>query len=217
MKFEGVAPEAIVPILDRVAGWALTERRIPVFLYDLRTQGASKVASGRHAEQGNVLLDWFTVSYKTIVLSIVFLVGVSGAIFLFFYLRSATGVTPEGLALHELTRAERMFSEAESAAHEEQFEHVINQAGRLLESARRSYRARNFTESRTLSQQSQAFSRKILDVTSAESSFTAKIYRFEGDVKIKRVKQFVWENINSNVALKVGDQIKTSSGGSAQI
>jgi glucodextranase-like protein/FecR-like protein len=199
-----------------VAGWVLAEGPIPVFLYILRTGGTGKVASDRH-EAGNVLLDWFTVSYKTIVLSIVFLVGAAGAVLLFFYLRSATGVTPEGLALQELTRAERMFSEAESAAHEEQAEHVINQAGRLLESARRAYRGRSFTESRTLSQQSQAFSRKILDVTSAESSFTAKIYRFEGDVKIKRVKQFVWENVSKNVALKVGDQIKTSSGGSAQI
>src|SRR5436309_16133799 len=43
------------------------------------------------------------------------------------------------------------------------------------------------------------------------------MYRFEGDVDLKRVREFVWESITGNVALKVGDQIKTASSGSAQI
>ncbi|HEU5180766.1 MAG TPA: FecR domain-containing protein [Candidatus Polarisedimenticolia bacterium] len=175
------------------------------------------MTTGRQAAQGNILLDWFTVSYRSIVLALVFLVGAGGAVFLYFYLKAATGDTPEGAALQELTRAERLFSEAESAAHGEQAAPVINQAGRLLESARRTFRDHEFEESRGLSVQSQGFSRKILDSSTAESSFTAKIYRFEGDVKIKRVKQFVWETITGNLALKVGDQIKTSSSGSAQI
>ena len=196
---------------------ACQDRSFQARLSTLRTEGANKVASSRHAAPGNVLLDWFTVSYRSIVLGLVFLVGAAGAVSLYFYLRAATGDTPEGTALHELTRAERLFSEAESTAHGDQFAHVINQAGRLLESARRSYRDRRFAESKANSLQSQSLSRKILDSTTAESSFTAKIYRFEGDVKIKRVKQFVWENITGNAALKVGDQIKTSSNGSAQI
>jgi len=175
------------------------------------------VAPSRQSAQGSILLDWFTVSYRTIVMSVVFLVGAAGAVFLFFYLRAASGDTPEGMALQELTRAERLFSEAESAAHGDQFAAAINQAGRLLESARRSYRGRSFSVSRDTSLQSQAISRKILEANSTENSFTAKIYRFEGDVKLKRVRQFVWESVTGNAALKVGDQIKTASSGSAQI
>jgi glucodextranase-like protein/FecR-like protein len=175
------------------------------------------VAPTRQSAQGNILLDWFTVSYRTIVLSFVFLVGAAGAVFLFYYLRAAAGDTPEGLALQELTRAERLFSEAESAAHGDQFAAAITQAGRLLESARRSYRGRTFTASRELSLQSQSISRKILEVNASDNSFTAKVYRYEGDVKLKRVRQFVWEAVSGSVALRVGDQIKTSSSGSAQI
>ncbi len=175
------------------------------------------MAPSRQSAQGNIILDWFTVSYRTIVLSIVFLVGAAGAVFLFLYLRAVSGDTPEGLALQELTRAERLFSEAESAAHDDQFAPSINQAGRLLESARRSYRGKSFGESRDLSLQSQGISRKILEANSTGNSFTAKVYRFEGDVKLKRVRQFVWESVSGNVALKVGDQLKTSSSGSAQI
>jgi len=175
------------------------------------------VAPTRQSAPGSVLLDWFTVSYRTIVMSVVFLVGAAGAVFLFYYLRAASGDTPEGLALQELTRAERLFSEAESAAHGDKFAQSITQAGRLLESARRSYRGRNLSASREMSLQSQGISRKILEANSSENSFTAKVYRFEGDVKLKRVRQFVWESVTGNVALKVGDQIKTASSGSAQI
>jgi hypothetical protein len=190
---------------------------VPAFLSSRCTEGAKQVPSNRQTASGNVLMDWFTVSYRSIVLAFVFLVGAGGAVGLFLYLRAATGDTPEGLALRELTRAERLFSEAESSAHGDPFKHVIAQSGRLLESARNTYRDRQYVESRALSLQSQGFSKKVLESTSSESSFTAKIYRFEGDVKIKRVKQFVWENISGNAALKVGDQIKTASNGSAQI
>lgn len=90
------------------------------------------MAPTRQSAQGNILLDWFTVSYRTIILSIVFLVGAAGAVFLVYYLRATSGETPDGLALQELTRAERLFSEAESAAHDDHFAPSINQAGRLL-------------------------------------------------------------------------------------
>jgi len=215
--FKGVAPLTIVPIFDRVSGGSRVDEPVPAFLSSRCTEGAKQVPSNRQTASGNVLMDWFTVSYRSIVLAFVFLVGAGGAVGLFLYLRAATGDTPEGLALRELTRAERLFSEAESSAHGDPFKHVIAQSGRLLESARITYRDRQYVESRSLSLQSQGFSKKVLESTSSESSFTAKIYRFEGDVKIKRVKQFVWENISGNVALKVGDQIKTASNGSAQI
>src|SRR5262245_7342395 len=214
--FNAVARVDFLPICDQVAGRVRHRRPVSSFVSRECTIRRAPVTTGRQA-QGNILLDWFTVSYRSIVLGIVFLVGAGGAMFLYFYLKSATGDTPEGGSLRELTRAERLFSEAESAAHGEQYAPVINQAGRLLESARRTFRDRDFEESRALSIQSQGFSRKILDSSTADSSFTAKVYRFEGDVKIKRVKQFVWETITGNLALKVGDQIKTSSSGSAQI
>ena len=175
------------------------------------------MAPSRNPAQGRILLDWFTVSYRTIVISLVFLFGVAGAVLLFFTLKAASGDTPEGMALQELTRAERLFGEAESAAHGEGSSQTIQRAGRLLESGRRFFRERNFAASRDLSLQSQGLSKKILEANSSENSFTAKIYRFEGEVKLKRVRQFVWESVTGNVALKVGDQIKTASSGSAQI
>jgi len=180
-------------------------------------KGLLAVARSRNSAQGNILFDWFTVSYRSIVISLVFSVGAVGAVFFYLYLRANSGDTPEGMALQDLTRAERLFSEAESAAHDENLGQAITSAGRLLESARRFFRDRDFSVSRSHSLQSQTISRKILEASGTENSFTAKIYRFEGDVKLKRVRQFVWEGVTGNAALRVGDQVKTASNGTAQI
>ena len=55
------------------------------------------------------------------------------------------------------------------------------------------------------------------DDGTASDAFAANIFRYEGDVKVKRARQFVWKGVSGNTALSVGDQIKTASHGSAQI
>jgi len=164
-----------------------------------------------------VLLDWATISYRSImrwVVYLVLLVALAGG---FYYLKAARRDSPQETALQEIGRAERMYREAQAASGEDgRLVRVVESSGKLLSSARLSYDRQDFTEARAAAQQSQSFSRKILE-GSNEESFTAKIYRYEGDVKIKRARQFVWDNVGSTTALRVGDQIKTASNGSAQI
>jgi hypothetical protein len=133
----------------------------------------------------------------------------------FYYLRAARRSTPEELALQEIGRAERMYREAQTTA-DTSLKRVVDSARKLLDSAKLSYERQDWVEARAAAQQSQSFSQKILEGASGEA-FTAKIYKYEGDVKIKRARQFVWDNVNSSMALRVGDQIKTASSGSAQI
>ncbi|MGH9750389.1 MAG: hypothetical protein ACRD5D_01245 [Candidatus Polarisedimenticolia bacterium] len=162
-----------------------------------------------------VLLDWATISYRSIMRGIVYVVLVVAVLGGFYYLRAARRATPEELALLDIGRAERMYREAQTTA-DPALKRVVESARKLLDSARLSYERRDWEEARAAAQQSQSFSQKILEGTPGES-FTAKIYKHEGDVKIKRSRQFVWDNISSDTALKVGDQIKTASNGSAQI
>jgi hypothetical protein len=162
-----------------------------------------------------VLLDWATVSYRSIMRGIVYVVLVVAVLGGFYYLRAARRATPEELALQEIGRAERMYREAQTTA-DPALKRVVESARKLLDSARLSYERRDWEEARAAAQQSQSFSQKILEGTPGET-FTAKIYKHEGDVKIKRARQFVWDNISSDTALKVGDQVKTASNGSAQI
>ena len=169
--------------------------------------------------QGNhktpILLDWATISYRSIMRGVVYLVLLLALGGVFFYLRAARRATPEELALQEINRAERMYREAQAGA-DASFARVIESAGKILDSARLSYERKDFAEARAAAQQSQSFSQKILEGSAGES-FTAKIYKYEGDVKIKRSRQFVWDDVSGNTALRVGDQIKTASNGSAQI
>ena len=169
--------------------------------------------------QGNhktpILLDWATISYRSIMRGVVYLVLLLALGGVFFYLRAARRATPEELALQEINRAERMYREAQAGA-DASFARVIESAGKILDSARLSYERKDFAEARAAAQQSQSFSQKILEGSAGES-FTAKIYKYGGDVKIKRSRQFVWDDVSGNTALRVGDQIKTASNGSAQI
>ena len=158
--------------------------------------------------QGNhktpILLDWATISYRSIMRGVVYLVLLLALGGVFFYLRAARRATPEELALQEINRAERMYREAQAGA-DASFARVIESAGKILDSARLSYERKDFAEARAAAQQSQSFSQKILEGSAGES-FTAK-----------RSRQFVWDDVSGNTALRVGDQIKTASNGSAQI
>lgn len=170
---------------------------------------------GQGRQNTPVLLDWATISYRSIMRGVVYLVLLLAMGGVFWYLRAARRATPEELALQEINRAERMYREAQAIA-DAPYARVIESARKILDSARLSHERKDFDEARAAAQQSQSFSQKILEGSAGEA-FTAKIYKYEGDVKIKRARQFVWDDISGNTALRVGDQIKTSGNGSAQI
>ena len=170
---------------------------------------------GQGQHKTPILLDWTTISYRSIMRGVVYLVLILAMGGVFYYLRAARRVTPEELALQEINRAERMYREAQASA-DASSARVIESAGKILDSARLSYERKDFAEARVAALQSQSFSQKILEGSPGET-FTAKIYKYEGDVKIKRSRQFVWDDVSGNTALRVGDQIKTASNGSAQI
>jgi len=168
-------------------------------------------------QKPQVLLDWATISYRSILRTMVYVVLILAVGGVVYFVKAARHATPQEDALQEIGRAERMHREAQAAAGaDEKLQRVVESAAKLLASSRISYDRQDFVEAHAAAQQSQSFSQKVLE-GSAGDAFTAKIYTYEGDVKIKRARQFVWENVGSNTALRVGDQIKTASNGSAQI
>ena len=164
-----------------------------------------------------VLLDWATISYRSIVRTIVLVVLLAAAGGLFVYLKASLRGTPEELALLDIGRAERLHREALGASSTDPARvPLADRAGHLLTEARLSFNRKAFPEARAAAQQSQAFSEKVLEGQAVET-FEARIFKYEGDVKVKRAREFVWESISRNTALRVGDQIKTASSGSAQV
>ncbi|MEK7798627.1 MAG: hypothetical protein AAB297_02260, partial [Acidobacteriota bacterium] len=98
-----------------------------------------------------ILLDWATISYRSIMRGVVYLVLLLALGGVFFYLRAARRATPEELALQEINRAERMYREAQAGA-DASFARVIESAGKILDSARLSYERKDFAEARAAAQ-----------------------------------------------------------------
>ncbi len=164
-----------------------------------------------------ILLDWATISYKSLMRGIVYLVLIVGLGGLFFYLSAARRASPEDRALKEIGRSERMCRDARATAGDDaSMQKVVARSESLLAAARESFDRHEFEEARAAALQSQSFAQRVLRGSPGEA-FTAQIYRYEGDVKVKRARQFVWDGVNANTTLRVGDQIKTASNGSAQI
>jgi len=148
------------------------------------------------------------------VVYLVLLVALGG---LFFYLKASLRMSPEDVAIREIERAAKLHQDASLAVGEDPgLRRTVERSAKLLTSAREARGRGEFIGARAAAEQSIALSRKILD-GSAGDAFAANIFKYEGDVKVKRARQFLWNSIDGNTALGVGDQIKTASNGSAQI
>jgi hypothetical protein len=164
-----------------------------------------------------ILLDWATISYRSLMRGVVYLVILVALGGLFYYLSAAKRASPEERALGEINRAERMHRDARSTAPADpRLQRVVVRSASLLESAHASFKRQEFEEARAAALQAQSLAERILRGSPGDA-FTAQIYRYEGDVRVKRARQFVWDNVSSKTTLRVGDQIKTASNGSAQI
>jgi hypothetical protein len=182
-----------------------------------RVGGAGRDALARGNQQSKVQLDWATVSYRSIWRAVVYLLLLVALGGLFFYLKASLRTSPEDLADREIERATRLHEEASHAVGEDAgLRRTAARAARLLDSAREARDRAEFVGARAAAEQSIALSRKILDGNTSDA-FAANIFKYEGDVKVKRARQFLWNGISGNTSLSVGDQVKTASNGSAQI
>lgn len=171
----------------------------------------------RGKQKSQIQLDWATVSYRSIMRGVVYLVLLVALGGLFFYLKASLRISPEDLASREIERAVKLHQEAAEAAGEDPgLRRTVERSAKLLSSAREARSRGEYVGARAAAEQSIALSRKILDGTAGDA-FAANIFKYEGDVKVKRARQFLWNSISGNTTLSVGDQIKTASNGSAQI
>jgi len=60
-------------------------------------------------------------------------------------------------------------------------------------------------------------SQRLLALSKGEAARAAQFYKIEGDVRVKKARELVWERATKGMSLSVGDQIKTDSRSAAQI
>ncbi len=175
------------------------------------------MATKRGGQQPSVVLDWFNVSYRSIVLAVVTLVAAGGIGSYYAWLKLVYAGSPRAEARESIDQAEDALERAGPATGQGNTIELKQTAQRLLAEARRQYDASNYQDARKAATESKLSAEKAIAIERGESAREVQFYRIEGDVKVKRVRELTWRSAESGMSLQTGDQVKTSSRASAQI
>ncbi len=160
---------------------------------------------------GRVAVDWVYIQTRTlIVLGLLLVVGLCGGA---WWWLAGQSLPLEKQAAQSIIRAESLEVQARAA---------VPGAGSLtlarehLGEAHSAFDSQHFTRALDEARAAEAISREILDGGGLDES-GVRIVQADGDVRIKRSGQFMWEPANVRSMLAMGDQIRTGAGASAQL
>lgn len=175
------------------------------------------MATRRRSDKPAILLDWFNVSYRALVATLLLVLGGGGAVSYYLYLKLVYEGSPRAEARAAIDQAEEALERAGPVSLREETAELKGAAQGLLAEARRQFDAANFNDARKAAVESKLNAEKASAIERGESAREVQFYRIEGDVKVKRVRELIWVDAERGMSLSVGDQIKTSSRASAQI
>jgi hypothetical protein len=168
-------------------------------------------------QKPRVLLDWFTVSYRTALAGVLLLIaGLAAAGWLIFFYEPSK---PRQEAQEAIARAEERMAEASRYPASDRLDDVRGSARSALAEGRDAFGRRQYDDARVAAMRSENFSQKAIDMARGEgtASKEVRIYHMEGDVRVKRAGEFNWETADRKILLRVGDQVKTANSGSVQL
>jgi hypothetical protein len=168
-------------------------------------------------QKSNILLDWFTVSYRSVVAGVLLMVALllGAGWYFFFYAPSK----PRQEAQEAISLAEERLAEAWKLPATGHVDELRGSARSALGEGRDAFQRREYDDARIAAIRSENFSQKAIDLARGEGteSKDVRIYHMEGDVRVKRAGEFNWETADRKLLLRVGDQVKTGGSGSVQL
>lgn len=170
----------------------------------------------RQPLKSRILLDWFTVSYSTALLAVL---GVAAAVGLAVWWFWFADAGPRREAREAIDRAQERIVEASSYRGDARLDEVRGGARVALDEARGSFADGRYEEARVSAIRAENLAQKAIDMVRGEGTADkeVRIYRLDGDVRIKRAGEFSWESADRKMTLRDGDQIKTAANAKAQI
>jgi hypothetical protein len=169
------------------------------------------------SQKPRVLLDWFTVSYRSVAAVVVLVLALLAAAgwYVFVYAPSK----PRQEAQEAISRAEDRLLEAARYPAAEQLDEIRGSARAALNEGRDAFQRRQYDDAKIAAIRSENFSQKAIDLGRGEGSAMreVRISHMEGDVRVKRAGEFNWETADRKMLLHVGDQLKTAGSGSVQL
>ena len=170
-----------------------------------------------HPQKPRILLDWFTVTYRSVLAGVVLLAAVLAAAGWYFF--SYAPSKPRQEAQDAISRADERLADAMRYPPTDRIDEVRGSARSALSEARDAFQRRQYDDARVAAIRAENFSQKAIDMARGEgtASKEVRIYRMDGDVRVKRAGEFNWETADKKMLLRVGDQLKTASSGSVQV
>ncbi len=162
-------------------------------------------------------VEWFNVSYRSIVLALLVgggVLGGGGGWWLY------TGhVAPRREASAALTRADGRLAEAAKRLDDERVDELVTNARAALDSAREQFGARDYDGALVTAIRSENFSLRALSLAedAQGEAHAVQIEDVDGDVRLKLAGEFSWKAAERGMVLHIGDQLKTSSRGKAKL
>ncbi len=165
-----------------------------------------------------ILLEWFNVTYRSVFVGLAVVAGLALAGAGYWYYEHR--YRPRREAQASIASAGERYAEAQAHEGNTQLRELIERAGVALESARASFAGGQYPEAQEHALRSESLSQRVLDMAAeerGERTTQVRIFRVEGDVRVKRAGEFAWVPAERNLLLRAGDQIKTSASASAQL
>ncbi len=171
----------------------------------------------RPAKKSTILLDWVSISYRTVGLTVVGAIVLAVAVVVFW--KQAAGAQPRAEASEAISRAADKLRETTGLEGDGRLDELRTNARAALDDARTGFEERLYDDARRAAIRSENLSQKALDMAHGEEEGAQHVgfYRVEGDVRVKRAGEFSWDSAKKSMKLKMGDQVKTSASASAQI
>ena len=163
-------------------------------------------------------VEWFNVTYRSVFGVIALAVAVLGGGGAYWYVGHIH--TPRNAAREAIGRAERRLGDASALRSEDpRLAEVLLSAGVALRDARDLLDGLRFDDARGAAIRSENLSLQAIGMVEGQDAGAGlvRFYRLEGDVRVKRAGEFSWETASARMELRLGDQVKTSSAGSAQL
>lgn len=163
--------------------------------------------------KSGIVLDWFTVTYRSVFLGLLVLAALVVGAWWFF--RSGGSADADTA----ITSAETKYAQAARLPSGEAIDELRASARAALEEARAARGASRWEDAVIAANQSENLSVQALQVARGDEGGgqTVKLYKIEGNVSVKRAGQFAWEPASRGMVVRVGDQVKTSSSSTVQL
>jgi len=165
---------------------------------------------------GTLNVEWVNVTYRSVAVTIVvLLVAAAGAGYWFW----SRHMMPRDDAKMAIDQAAGRFSKAVALRVDESADEMIGNAKVQLDVAKAEFDQNAYREAKIAAIRSEHFSMRVISAAGGNSNDNHSVgfKEIEGDVRVKRAGAFSWESADTQMALGVGDQVKTASNGSAVV